>query len=336
MQRFIVLAFLLGLSTQGLDAAEVFRLPTANRAIFDKDGEERFFVATPGRTWLSGTFGCVRSDGWQLHEGLDIRALRFDKQGEPIDPVMAAADGTVAYINSKPSLSNYGNYIILKHRVEGIEIFTTYAHLRSIRDGLKSGTAVKAGETIATLGRTANTKQGISKDRAHVHFEINLFYNDNFIDWYKKTYPDQKNDHGTWNGRNLTGIDPRKVFIEQQRLGDSFSLLTFIRNQTEMFRVQVRDTNFPWLKRYAPLVRRNPKAEKDGIAGYEIAFNFNGLPFQLIPLGRDDLKNKGPITLLSVNSKEQSDCPCGKLVHQRSGRWELTNHAIELIGLLTR
>src|SRR5262245_11497348 len=75
--------------------AQPFLLPTANRAIFEPGGEERYFVGTVGKPWTSGTFGCVRTEGWQLHEGLDIRCLQRDKHGEPIDPVMASADGTV-------------------------------------------------------------------------------------------------------------------------------------------------------------------------------------------------------------------------------------------------
>src|SRR2546422_4400985 len=86
--------------------AQPFQLPTANRTLFEKGGEEKFFVGTVGKPWTSGTFGCVRSDGWQMHEGLDIRCLARDKHGEPTDPVMATADGTVAYVNRKPSLSN--------------------------------------------------------------------------------------------------------------------------------------------------------------------------------------------------------------------------------------
>src|SRR5574339_256066 len=82
--------------------SQTFQLPTANQALFDRDGGgERFFVGTVGKPWTSGTFGCVRSDGWQLHEGLDIRCLQRDKRGEPIDPVLAAADGTVAYVNTR-------------------------------------------------------------------------------------------------------------------------------------------------------------------------------------------------------------------------------------------
>src|SRR6185295_4929809 len=129
--------------------AQPFQLPTANRALFEKGGEEKFFVGTVGKTWTSGCFGCVRSEGWQMHEGLDIRCLQRDKHGEPLDPVMATADGTVAYINTKPSLSNFGNYVILRHSVDGLEIYSIYAHLREIRPDLKVGQLVKAGESIA-------------------------------------------------------------------------------------------------------------------------------------------------------------------------------------------
>jgi murein DD-endopeptidase MepM/ murein hydrolase activator NlpD len=128
-----------------------------------------------------------------MHEGLDIRCLQRDKRGEPTDPVNATADGSVAYINRKSALSNYGNYIILRHTVDGIEVYSTYAHLREVREDLKSGLTVKSGEQIGVMGRTANTSQGISKDRAHVHFELNLLVNERFAAWYKKTYPKQRN-----------------------------------------------------------------------------------------------------------------------------------------------
>src|SRR6516165_4123234 len=116
-----------------VSAAQPFLLPTANHALFEKGGEEKFFVGTVGKDWLTGTFGCVRSEGWQMHEGLDIRCLQRDKHGEPTDPVLATADGTVVYINKRPSLSNYGNYIVLRHRVEGLEVDSLYAHLHEIQ-----------------------------------------------------------------------------------------------------------------------------------------------------------------------------------------------------------
>jgi murein DD-endopeptidase MepM/ murein hydrolase activator NlpD len=314
-------------------AQQPFQFPTANRALFEKGAEEKFFVGTVGKTWESGCFGCVRSDGWQMHEGLDIRCLQRDKRGEPIDPVMAAADGTVVYTSSKPSLSNYGNYIVIRHRIDGLEIYSLYAHLREIRSGLKAGAAVKAGETIATMGRTSNTREQISKDRAHVHFELNLFINDDFPAWFKKNSPGERNDHGLWNGQNMLGLDPRLILLSEQ--SGKFNLQNFIRNQTELCRVFVRKTDFPWLKRYAPLIRANPKAQSEGIIGYELALNYNGIPFELIPRAASEIKTKSKYQLLSVNEAERARNPCRKLVIQKGSRWELTTRGINLLDLLT-
>ncbi len=332
--RTLIVVVLGSLTTQL--HAQSFHLPTSNHALFEADGGgERFFVPTVGKTWITGTFGGVRSDGRQLHEGLDIRCLQRDKRGESTDPVLATADGTVAYVNRKASLSNFGNYIVLRHEIDGIEIYSTYAHLREVGADLKPGAAVKSSAPIGILGRTANTREGIAKERAHVHFELNLFVNDRFPAWYKKNFPGQRNDHGVWNGQNLLGLDPRAILLEQQRLGAKFNLAQFIQNQTELCRVVVRATNFPWLKRYAALVRANPLAQTEGVAGYEIALNFNGVPCELIPRAASELKGKAKFQLLSVNEAEAKKNPCRRLVTQRGSRWELAPHGINALELLT-
>jgi len=315
--------------------AQTFQLPTANHALFEKEGEDRFFVGTSGKPWVTGTFGCVRSSGWQVHEGLDIRCLQRDRHGEPTDPVLATADGTVSYISTRPSLSNYGNYLVLCHQVEGVEIYSLYAHLREIRQDLKIGQAVKAGETVAVMGRTANTHEAISKERAHVHFELNLLVNDRFTGWHKKTFPDQRNDHGEWNGQNLLGIDPRPILVAQHEAGAKFTLLSYLQGQTELCRVLVRKTYFPWLKRYAALIRPNPRAEKEGVAGYEIALNFNGVAFELIPRAASELKGKAKFQLLSVNEAEYHKNPARRLVAKRGAVWELSSHGLNLLEMLT-
>jgi len=270
-----------------------------------------------------------------MHEGLDIRCLQRDRRGEPTDPVLATADGTVAYINLRPSLSNYGNYLVLLHYVEGLEIYSLYAHLRAVRHDLKVGQAVKAGEPVAVMGRTANTRESISKDRAHVHFELNLLVNDRFAAWHKQAEPGQRNDHGEWNGQNLLGIDPRLILLGQHEQGAGFSLLNFLQNQTELCRVLVRKADFPWVKRYAALVRPNPRAEHEGIAGYEIALNFNGVAFELIPRAASEIKGKPKFQLLSVNEAEYHKNPARRLVAQKGKRWELTSHGMSLLELLT-
>jgi hypothetical protein len=270
-----------------------------------------------------------------MHEGIDIKCLQRDRKGEPIDAVMAAADGTVIYCNTKPSLSNYGNYIILKHSIEGVEIYSLYGHLREVRSELKVGQAIKAGETIATLGRTSNTREGISKERAHVHFELNFLVNEKFPAWYKKAFPDQRNDHGVWNGQNLLGLDPSDLLLTARNLGANFSLMNYVRHQAELCRVRVPNTSFPWLKRYPWLVRRNPIAEKEGVAAYEIALNFNGLPFELVPRAASETKGRNQFQVLSVNEVEYQKHPCRKLIAKRGTQWKFTERGTKLIGLLT-
>ncbi len=314
--------------------AEMFILPTPNRALFKAGGDEEYFVPTPGKTWTSGTFGCVRTDGHQLHEGLDIKCTQRDRRGEPTDPIYAAAAGKVVYLNSTAGLSNYGKYIILQHEIEGIPIFTTYAHLSQFAAGLSVGDTVKQGQPIATMGRTTNTRQPITKDRGHLHFEIDLRMNDRFAAWHTAKLPGERNDHGNFNGKNFNGLDPRLILLEQQRLGSKFSLLEFIRSRPELCRVVVRDTRFPFLRHYPQLIHRNPRAEKEGVAGYEVSLDFNGVPFSLTPRARSEIGAGARFEVTAVNENEVAVNPCRKLVLKRGGQWQLSNAGTQLLDLL--
>ena len=308
-----------------LSAQSPFRFPTANHALYDAGSDLKFIApTTPDRSWTSGSFGCVRNDGWRMHEGLDIRSLQHDKRGEPTDPVMATADGVVWYTNNKPGLSNYGRYLVIAHQIDGLEIYSLYAHLGTIQPGVIPGKKVKAGETIAIMGRTSSAET-ILKERAHVHFELNLFVNDRFAAWFKKNSPGERNDHGSANGQNLDGLDPREILVAEHNPVKKFNLLNYLRSQTELCRVLVRATDFPYLKRYAPLVLKNPVAEKAGVAGYEIALNYNGVAFALMPRAASEIKGTAKFQLLSVNAAEQKAKPCRKLVVQRGSRWQLTD-----------
>jgi peptidoglycan LD-endopeptidase LytH len=330
-RRFFALAATV-VSAVAACAQSPFQFPTANHALYEPGQELKFFAPTaPDKPWTSGSFGCVRSDGWQMHEGLDILHLQTDRHGEPTDPVMATADGTVMYVSTRAALSNYGKYIVIRHIVEGLEIYSLYAHLSEVQPGMAAGKAVKAGEVIATMGRTSNATV-ITKDRAHVHYELNVFVNENFQSWYKKNYPGERNDHGIWNGENLNGLDPREILLGERE--PNFSLLNFLRSQTELCRVLARATGFPYLKRYAPLVLKNPRAEKEGVAGYEIALNYNCVAFALMPRAASEIKGAAKFQLLSVNEKEESANPCRRLVVQRGGHWQLTDRGQRELELL--
>ncbi|MBF0110425.1 MAG: peptidoglycan DD-metalloendopeptidase family protein [Magnetococcales bacterium] len=101
----------------------------------------------PGK--VVGKFG---KQGARQNNGIDIAA----NDG---DPVVASADGIVAYADD--SLPGYGNLILLRH---GGFYTTAYAHNQKIL--VKRGQVVKAGEKIALAGRSGGTKQ------AQIHFEL--------------------------------------------------------------------------------------------------------------------------------------------------------------------
>lgn len=329
-------AFGLGLSWLPSLAAQVtFQLPTANQFIFEKGGEPRYFAPTVGKTWSSGTFGCVRTDGYQLHEGIDILHLQTDRRGEPTDTVMSVADGTVVYINTKTGLSNYGAYIVIHHTVEGLSIHSLYAHLSSVHPSIRVGAQVKMGQPIAVMGRSTNTRSPIGKDRSHLHLEFDFQINPRYAEWHQKYRAGERNDHGNWNGRNLIGLDPWNVFLEQRRLGANFNLARWVRGHTEVCRVFIRDKDFPWLRANPGLIRQNPRAQKEGVAGYELALNFMGLPFECTPRAASEMKSQASPQVLYVNEVEQQQHHCRNIVKKRGAGWELTPAGASLISLLT-
>jgi murein DD-endopeptidase MepM/ murein hydrolase activator NlpD len=333
--RLLAVSLLLAIQAV-LFAQEPFRFPTANHYLFEPGKELEFFAPTaPDKPWTSGSFGCVRDNGQRIHEGLDIRCLQRDKRGEPTDPVMATADGTVVYFNIRSGLSNFGNYIVLRHSIDGMEIYSLYGHLRQVRPGLQIGQNVKAGDVIGAMGRTANTAERIAPWRAHVHFQLSLLVNDRFAAWFKQVNPRERNDHGEWNGFNLDALDAREILLDEHAQGAKFNMVNFIRGQTELCRVVVRATDFPFLKRYPMLVLPNPAVQREGVAGYEIALNFNATPFQLMPLAASEIKSPAKFQLLSVNASAERANPCHHLVVQRRGHWELTETGLRELELLT-
>ena len=82
---------------------------------------------------------------------------------------------------------------------------------------------------------------------------------------------------------------------------------------------------------------KNAVAEKEGVAAYEVAFNFNGVPFQLVPRAGSEIESQGgsKFQLLSVNESEQKARPCRDLVVRSSGKWRLGNSGTQLLDLLT-
>ncbi len=225
----------------------------------------------------SALYGSVRtgSRGGRLvptfHEGLDIAALRRDRKGQPLDAVRAVAGGIVAHANRYGGNSNYGIYVVLRHDDPMGRVFTLYAHLARLAPGIKPGIAVKAGDTLGTMGHTSSSPMPMA--RGHLHFEIGLILNNQFAGWFrtKKLKP----DHGTYHGWNLLGLDPLAFFrFQQEQPGAPF--LAFMETVPSAFDVLLAARRKPdYFVRYPALWTGDPPG-----GAIVVACSDNGVPLR--------------------------------------------------------
>lgn len=310
-------------------------LPTPNTALLGPDPGEDYFVGTAGNPWTHGGYGCTRTGGWQFHEGIDIRPIARDARGEAADPIFATADGLVMYLNPRAALSAYGIYIVLQHRINDIELYSLYAHLAEIEPELTPGRSVRAGEVIGKMGRTANTRQPITRDRAHLHFELALIVNPLYPEWLQASVPGARNEHGIWNGQNLIGLDPRILLLSSYRYPDNFDLVRFLRGQRELCRIAVRVPDFDFLRRYPALIQARPDLAQDEVAGYELHLDYAGIPVRIYPRSAAELPSSQRYTLLSVDEEEYRQNPCRRIVIRQGNRFRLGQAGIQFLDLLT-
>ena len=189
-----------------------WQLPTENRYLFENQ-PKKFYQPTISRRLISGMFGFTRTSEPEpariferFHKGIDIRPLRRDDRGEPLDPVRACADGVVVRVNDNEKISDYGKQVIVRHDWGGLSVFTVYAHLGSVHATV--GQVVRAGDELGVLGWTG---PGLVSSRAHLHLEVVFMINPKFDDWVRTANPGrlwEPNRHGEWHGLNLMGIDP--------------------------------------------------------------------------------------------------------------------------------
>ena len=265
----------------------------------------------------SGLFGCVRTGGTQFHEGLDIRPTARDRQGEATDPIFAAMDGIVRHVSLSPGKSSYGRYIVIEHPDQQPAVYTLYAHLARAEPGIRPGTRVRAGQTIATMGRSAGG-YAIPKERAHLHFEIGLRLTDDFASWFEWRKFGSPNDHGVYNGMNLLGIDPLD-FLRKWRAGRVTSFQQHFDQMRPIVKVRVVTTRVPdFIRRYPELLRRPIEGL---VGGWEIECNDTGLPFAWTPLPMAEVRGRAAneVSIVWVDAAAERAYRCKQLVKPRRG-----------------
>ncbi len=187
--------------------------PTAQTNLAATHDATVYMPTASGRVQSAG-YGSVRTvqRGGRLlprfHAGIDIAPLKRDRSGAPRDAVRAVRDGYVAYVNPVGGNSSYGIYVVLAHDDRVGEIYTLYAHLADVADGIKNGAQVARGRKLGRMGNTAST--GIPMARAHLHFEIGLFYHRDFAAWGRDRHDGL--NHGVGHGWNLSAVDPLALY----------------------------------------------------------------------------------------------------------------------------
>ncbi len=264
-----------------------FVLPTENDAVVQSRPNDfymyvnRYFEGKDSKPWQAGTYGFVRNMkrteagviGTRFHEGADIKPVRRNNYGVPLDPVVAVAEGVVAYVNGSSGGSNYGKYVVVRHNWGEGPICSLYAHLGKVT--CEEGQVVKAGDELGILGYTG---AGIDKARAHLHFEVNLMLSERFEKWHQLQHGNSSG-HGNYNGQNLVGLNSMEL-LSQQRLGNVTSLKSYLAKQRPYYSVTVPSQftkalqkRYPWLW----------VAEQGEHRTAEIAFSASGLPLTIKP-----------------------------------------------------
>jgi len=219
----------------------------------------------------SGSFGMVREDGKRFHEGIDIRPAKTNADGEPLDLVLAAIDGQIAYLNANVN-GPYGRYIVLHHAAAEVPVYTLYAHLAKIEPSLKLAQPIRRGTVIGLMGHTSAGVSPITKDRSHLHFEVGLMLSTGFNRWCA-AQPENKqssNLHGLFNGQNLIGMDPLLILGQPK-----VDILAALRSQPTALTIGLRTNKMPdFVQRYPALMRGDaPRA-----AGWYVEFSWQGMP----------------------------------------------------------
>jgi len=333
--RIVCIAVLCGCCS-GVGAVEPTRLvwPTPNAPFSEGRPLDDWVQPTAAGNVESALFGCVRNDGNRFHEGIDIKATQRDRRGEATDPIYAAMDGVVAYINTTAWASGYGRYVVLEHPHLEPGIHTLYAHLRSVAPGLSVGRKVDAGEIIGTMGRSAGGYT-IPRSRAHLHFEIGVRLTDAFQQWFDRQPFESPNRHGLYNGMNLVGLDPVAFFRRFFQAGP-VDPAQFFTDQPVAFTLMVSSRGEPdFVRRYPSL--RTRELPSEAVAGWLVGFTWYGLPVRWTPLGEeahDALGAPGSVAVMSVDESTFRGRGCREILSLSGEGPVLERHGTRIVQLL--
>ena len=311
-------------------------LPTDNDALFSGDGPafyqyiERDYKGVKSTPWEGGQYGFVRDPKdtagglvyTRFHEGIDIRPVHRDANGEPLDDVRAIADGKVAHVNPMPGYSNYGRYIVIEHRWDGSNYYSLYGHLSSIV--VQPGQPVRRGQAIAVMGYTGT---GINRERAHLHLELCLMFSRQFEAWYNTFFRNDPNRHGIYNGMNLAGLDLARLYLALRK-NPTLTIPEFLNAEEAFYKVAVPKARHFDLPALYPWMLAGGK--RNG-GSFEVSFARSGVPLRIEPSDRQVAQPE--LSYVKKASSEYSYLTRDILAGHEANA-HLTNYGAQLMRLL--
>jgi murein DD-endopeptidase MepM/ murein hydrolase activator NlpD len=267
-------------------------LPTDNDAIYRGDGPEfyqyieRDYKGEKSTPWEGGQYGFVRDPVetatgivyTRFHEGIDIRPVKRDSAGEPLDPVRAIAAGLVVHTSQVAGYSNYGRYVVVEHHWDGCNYYSLYGHLSSIV--VHPGQRISQGDQLGIMGHTG---EGLNRERAHLHLELNLMLSGQFEAWHDRLFKTDPNHHGLYNGLNLIGIDVARLYLALHQ-NPALTIPQFLSREEVLYRVLLPDSkHFDLLRFYPWLIERNGTERG---RSWEVSFNRAGVPLKIQPASK--------------------------------------------------
>jgi peptidoglycan LD-endopeptidase LytH len=303
--------------------------PTPNPSFAKGLGYHTFLQKTgPGKDFSSGSFGCVRNNGYKFHEGLDLFPIRTNGQGYAEDSVFAAMYGTVVHISHSATASAYGKYVVLEHDNFEPVLYTLYAHLAEISNSLKIGLKVKAAAPLGKMGNSASFH--IPLNRSHLHFEVGFRLSNQFNKWYNRQNFKTKNKHGNFNGYNLVGFDPIDFYSNYQKTSFS-SPLQYVESLPIVTKVRVAASVTPFIVHQNKSLHSNIKNSLP-LRSWVCSFGPFGIP---LLFEASNLQATQKIQVLSYNEQADSNS-CRKLISKENGLLKPSNQLevyLELIFL---
>jgi len=335
--RLIIATAMLGAFTLALMPAHALdlSLPTDNDALFSDDGAafyqyiERDYKGQKSTPWQGGQYGFVRDPTdtgagtvyTRFHEGIDIRPVRRDPHGDPVDEIRAIADGKVVHVNAVAGYSNYGKYIVIEHRWEGSNYYSLYGHLSSML--VQPGATVTRGQPIAVMGYTGT---GINQERAHLHLEVDLMFSREFDSWYSTFFRNDPNRNGIYNGMNLAGVDVARLYLALRK-NPALTIPEFLKGEETFYKVTLPKSRHFDLPRLYPWMLV-PGKER---SSWEVSFARSGVPLKI---DSSDRRVTQPEVSYVGKSSINYSYLTRDIVSGHEGNAHLTNYGSQLMRLL--